>query len=369
MHHIVSDGFLPHGHCYFWNPTLLTLHVASDFIIGFSYATISLTLYFLTKKRTDLPFNVMFLLFASFIVACGGTHWMEIWTVWHGSYWESGVVKAFTAAVSLATALLFVRLFPKALKLPSIQEFRNTALKSQEANRLKSEFVANMSHELRTPLNSIIGFTELLRSHAPKDPAESQKYLDNISASSKHLLYLINDVLDLSKIDAGKMEFRPEVLDLTKLVAEVSESIRSTAVLKNIEVVVDIASHLGVIVADPIRVKQILLNYLSNAVKFTPEGGKIKIRIYRQDTLHFRLDVEDTGIGIAKEHFQALFSRFWQVESGMTRKYPGTGLGLALTKSIVEAQGGHVEVESTLHKGSTFSAILPCLPAPAKKLE
>ena len=230
----------------------------------------------------------------------------------------------------------------------------------QEANRLKSEFLANMSHELRTPLNAIIGFNELVsRGKAGPISDQQKEFLNDSLNSARHLLQLINDVLDLAKVEAGKMDFRPQSVDLEQLIGEVRDVLRGLATSKKLRIECSVDPLVSPVVVDSARVKQVLYNFLSNAIKFTNEGGTITIRVQRETATHFRLDVEDTGIGIAPEDTHKLFIEFQQLDAGHGKRYAGTGLGLALTKRIVEGHQGRVEVASTLGKGSTFSAILP----------
>ncbi len=230
----------------------------------------------------------------------------------------------------------------------------------QEANRQKSEFVANMSHELRTPLNGIIGFAELIYDEKVGPvSSEHKEYLGDILTSSKHLLQLINDILDLSKVEAGKMEFSPEPITPEILVKEVCDIVRTMAALKRIILATDIDSSLVGIVADARSLKQILYNYLSNALKFTPEEGKVVVRLVAESKDNFRIEVEDNGTGIISEEMGRLFVKFQQLDGSARKKYAGTGLGLALTKKMVEAQGGTVGVRSTPGVGSVFYAVLP----------
>jgi PAS domain S-box-containing protein len=241
-----------------------------------------------------------------------------------------------------------------------VTERRRMEQRTREANRLKSEFLANMSHELRTPLNAIIGFAELMhRGKVGPVSAEHREYLGDILTSSKHLLQLVNDVLDLAKVESGKMEFRPEPVDLAVLVGEVRDILRGLAAGKRLKVETQIDPEASRAVVDPPRVKQVLYNYLSNAIKFTPEGGSVTIRIEGHGPDLFRLSVQDTGVGIAPEDFRKLFVEFQQLDASTGKRYQGTGLGLALTKKIIEAHGGRVEVQSTPGQGSMFSAILP----------
>ncbi len=230
----------------------------------------------------------------------------------------------------------------------------------QEANRLKSEFLANMSHELRTPLNAIIGFTELIHDgRVGAVSAEQKEFLGDILNSSQHLLQLINDVLDLAKVEAGKLEFFPEPLNLAKVIGEVRDILRTLASRKRIAIEVAAEPAVAEVVADAGKLKQVLYNYLSNALKFSPDGGRVSVRALAEGTRDFRLEVEDSGIGIKPEDLRRLFVEFQQLDASTAKKYAGTGLGLALTRRIVEAQGGRVGVQSTFGKGSLFFAVLP----------
>jgi PAS domain S-box-containing protein len=229
-----------------------------------------------------------------------------------------------------------------------------------EASQMKSVFLANMSHELRTPLNGIIGFSELLfDGRVGSLEQQHQQFLGHILTSSRHLLQLVNDILDLAKVDAGQMVFAPERVDLDRLARQVREVLRTMSTRKGQQVRIEIDPAMGPVVADVGRLKQVLYNYLSNAIKFTPEGGRITIRLQPIGDAMFRLSVEDTGIGMKSDDLGRLFVKFEQLDASTTKLHQGTGLGLALTKRIVEAQGGMVAVQSTLGSGSTFSAVLP----------
>jgi protein-histidine pros-kinase len=234
----------------------------------------------------------------------------------------------------------------------------------QEANRLKSEFLANMSHELRTPLNAIIGFTELMYKGKVGPVSENHReYLGDILNSSRHLLQLINDVLDLAKVESGQMDLRAEPTELLPLVTEVRDILRGFSATKTIDVAIHVDPALTSVVIDAGKLKQVLYNYLSNALKFTPEGGRVSLRVTPESEGFFRVEVEDTGIGIKRDEVSRLFVEFQQLDSGTSKKYAGTGLGLALTKRLVEAQGGKVGVRSTPGVGSIFWAVLPRSPA------
>src|SRR5579871_134121 len=248
-----------------------------------------------------------------------------------------------------------------AMELRNKNEQLGQALETaRSAAEAKSRFLASMSHELRTPLNAIIGFSEMMYDGKLGDiPSDHRECLQDILTSARHLLRLISDILDLSKIEAGKMEFCPEPCRVEELVAEVRDVIRPLAEKKAIELRMDLPTHIPAVL-DASRFKQILYNYLSNAVKFTPDSGCITVRI-RLESTHFRLEVEDNGIGIAPSEIPKLFHEFQQLANSR-RAEQGTGLGLALTRRIVEAQGGSVGVRSTPGAGSVFSAVLPLQP-------
>jgi PAS domain S-box-containing protein len=233
-------------------------------------------------------------------------------------------------------------------------------LRIQEAARLKSEFVANMSHELRTPLNSIVGFAELMADErfGPL-PDRYQRFARIMNSSAQHLLQLINDILDLAKVESGKIDFHPEQVEIQKVVDEATAIITGLAAKRNIRVTADVDAHMGTVELDPMRLKQVLYNYLSNAVKFTLQDGAVSIRVRPLDGDRMQIEVEDTGIGIKAEDQHRLFIEFQQLDASTAKKFEGSGLGLALTKRLVEAQGGTVGVRSEFGVGSTFWATLP----------
>jgi signal transduction histidine kinase/CheY-like chemotaxis protein len=240
---------------------------------------------------------------------------------------------------------------------------------AHQASRAKSDFLANMSHELRTPLNSIIGFSELMTSGgAGETEAERMEYLGHITAGGRHLEQLINDILDLSKVEAGKMEFHPEPADLVQLIDDLVSTMRVLAEKKQIQVAVDVAPEVRSVVVDRARLKQVLYNYLSNAIKFTPEQGHVMVRVEPEGSESFRLAVADTGVGIGAEDQQKLFREFQQLDQTAQKEHQGTGLGLALVKRLVEAQGGSVGVQSEPGRGSTFHVVLPRDPGPAESV-
>ena len=240
------------------------------------------------------------------------------------------------------------------------RELEEQNLRIQEANRLKSEFLANMSHELRTPLNAVIGFAEVLidGKAGPTNPVQ-QEYLNDILTSGQHLLQLINDVLDLAKIEAGKMELNPETFSMKKIVDEVSAIMRPIASKRNITIIVEASAQVDIVTLDQLKIKQVLYNLLSNAVKFSYDNGEVKVIVGLDSQQRLQLQVKDYGVGIKNEDLPRIFREFEQLDSGAARRFPGTGLGLALTKRIIELHRGSITVQSELGKGSTFMVTIP----------
>jgi PAS domain S-box-containing protein len=229
-----------------------------------------------------------------------------------------------------------------------------------KANRLKSEFLAHMSHELRTPLNGVIGFSELLIDEKPGPLNAKQKdYLNDVHICGLHLLHLINDVLDLSKIEAGKMEFYPERFDLSQAIDESCSVVSTLAQKKNITLSRETAPGIGTVILDRGKFMQVLYNLLSNALKFTDHAGTVQIASAMSPQQQLLITVTDTGVGIRAEDLPKLFVEFQQLESGPTRRHGGTGLGLALTKRLIELQGGSISVISQPAQGTSFIVTLP----------
>jgi len=253
-------------------------------------------------------------------------------------------------------------------------ELREVNAELVRANQLKSQFLANMSHELRTPLNAIMGFAEAIRDGVSGEPTDEQReFARDIYQAGQQLLKMINDILDLAKVEAGAMELTLEPNDLAALVDEVLRVAKGLARRKGVELREDIEPQHLELTVDAIKIKQVLYNLLSNAIKFTGAGGTVTVRC-RADKETTVIQVIDTGIGIAPEDRANLFEEFRQVDSSLTRKHEGTGLGLALTKRLVELHGGEISIDSQVGKGSTFTVTLlrdlvpdgerPAMPAP-----
>jgi signal transduction histidine kinase len=273
-------------------------------------------------------------------------------------------------AAELAVAISNARLYRS-----TEETSRELAVKISEverANRMKAQFLANMSHELRTPLNSVIGFSEMLLIGALGTLSQQQRdALETVARNGRHLLGLVNDVLDLSKVEAGRMELRLTQTDVRALIGDVITGMESMIHAKGHQVAVELGDDPLLVTADEMRVRQVLFNLLSNAVKFTAAGGQVTVRAGQRRTVlpvpggrrmerdAAWISVTDTGIGIAKEDLPRLFTEFTQVDESLSRRFEGTGLGLALCRRFVEMHGGTIGVESTPGRGSTFRVELP----------
>lgn len=393
---LFTQDFMPHGQCLLWRPEILWLFVISDGIITASYYSIPVALFYFVRRRRDLEFKWMFIMFGLFTFSCANTHFLDIWTLWSPSYRLEGVAKFLTAIVSAFSAIAIWPLIPKALALPSPSQLRNanlemtremnerkkvenelrtsyknleaTKLLQEQANRAKTQFLSNMSHELRTPLNVIIGYTDLLSEQLPGKLNEKQlKFISEISSSGKFLLSLINDLLDMSKIDAGAMELEMEDVSIDELINGIVSTMSRQFVKKKITVKTIIEPKLPVVTADLRKCKQILMNLLTNAVKFTPKDGRVEICAVSDGDSRVRIEVRDTGSGIAEDKIDKIFSEFYQAEHVIDEQLGGTGIGLAITRRLVELHDGEIGVESKLGKGSTFWFTLPLKKLPRNK--
>ena len=223
---------------------------------------------------------------------------------------------------------------------------------------MKSAFLATMSHELRTPLNSIIGFTGIiLQGLVGPLNDEQRKQLLMVRTSANHLLSLINDILDISKIESGQLQISRETFDLRATIEKLVQTFRPLTEMKGLTFHVDIAPEVGELQSDARRVEQIILNLLSNAVKFTEAGG-VSVSCTLAEG-NYILQVADTGIGVKEEHIEEMFTPFRQIDTGVSRKYEGTGLGLSICKKLLELLGGEIRVESEWQRGTTFTVSIP----------
>ena len=271
------------------------------------------------------------------------------------------------AEVELEKHLVEVELAKMAIERQSgelaalAEELTEARDEAQSANRTKSEFLAAMSHELRTPLNAIIGFSEMMN-HEVFGPLNHDKYRDyaeDIHSSGSHLLELINDILDLSKVESGHEELYEEVIDVSRTVNSIIRLVDGRAEKHGVKLILDISDKPPPLFADERKLKQILVNLLSNAIKFTNPRGEVVLKVRGRMGEGYIFQVNDTGIGIASEDIPKVFSKFGQVDSALNRKYEGTGLGLPLTKCLIELHGGALEMESEVGVGTSLTVTFP----------
>jgi len=407
-----SQGFLPHGYCFQWSPELLGLMVGADAVTALAYYSIPLALLVFVRRRSDLKFNWIFLLFSAFIFLCGSTHIVDILTVWQPAYWLQGYVKAATAAVSLVTAIGLWWLMPRALRLPStamlekmverlarevterrdaearlallsselearvqertrqleaetaerlrLQDADRARQAAEQASRAKSEFLSRMSHELRTPLNAVLGFAQLLGNQVDSMSSRQQEWLHHIEVAGWHLLKLVDDVLDIARIEAGMLRVEQEPVDLRAALDDCRDMVAQAAQERQVDL--DLTGEPRVVVSDGRRLRQVLANLLTNAIKYNRPGGSVKARLsLHEDQL--RIEVADTGVGLSTEQQAQLFQPFNRLGRERDRQVQGTGLGLVIVKQMIDALRGRIQVSSRPDEGTTFVVEWPVAPA------
>lgn len=371
------NTLLPHGYCFSWQRDLLLLHVLSDTLIALAYFTIPITLWVFVRRRVDLGFRSAFVMFGVFIMACGVTHVMDVWTLWNPDFWLDGWIRAFTAVVSLATAILLWRLIPLALALPSPDTLRraNEELRAEIERRQQSEAQLQamnermrlqideleavsyaIAHDVRGPLRHIDGFARVLGDHLGVidiEPA-SLSYLQRIRASVRHLSDIVEGLLAFSR--ASRAEMRLENCDARALVDDVLEELAPE--LDGRELDISIA-ELPRIRADRTLMFQVFYNLIANAVKYTRGRNPARIRVEceRGSDGQYTFHVRDNGAGFDMKYAAKLFGVFQRLHHAA--EFEGTGIGLANVKRIVDRHGGRIWAEASPGQGASFHFTLP----------
>jgi signal transduction histidine kinase len=353
-----SDGLMPHGQCYLWRPALVWLHAGSDTIIGLSYLAISTTLFvFVRQCRGEIPFRWLFVAFAVFIVACGGTHLMDVWTLWTPTYWLAGDLKVVTAVASAATAVALPPLLPQVLTLvrqAKASEERGQRLSERTAelqslNLELEEFTYSVSHDLRAPLRHINGFARLLlqREDGRLDPT-STHYLENVARGAESMSELIDALLAFAR--ASRAELHTRRIDLGSVAREVVEELTADLAGRSIAWQVE---ELPAVEGDRTLLRIVCVNLLSNAIKFTSLRSEARIHVGAtaggEEATVF---VRDNGVGFDPRHAPKLFGVFQRLHS--EDQFDGHGIGLATVRRIVHRHGGRVWAVGQVHEGATF---------------
>ena len=366
-----TEGLLhPHGFCYVWDRSLVWSHVAADVLIGAAYVSISLTLaYLVYRVRHLLPFHWMFLAFGLFILTCGGTHFMDVWTLWFADFWASAALKIVTAVASVATAVALPPLVPQIARLlhsASISESRRQQLErerlerehAEAQSRAKDLFLATLSHELRTPLNVIGGWAQIIEASAVAD-ASLRRAAEAIQRNIALQKRLVEDMLDVSAILTGRLPLDLAAVDLVPVVRDSAEVMKGAAEARRLRIVPELPGAPVLVRADAARLQQVLNNLLSNAVKFSSDGGVVTVSLTCASGEAI-VQVTDTGRGIAPGFLPKIFDAFAQEDQTSTRTAGGLGLGLAIVRHLVEQHGGRVTAESKGQGlGATFRVFLP----------
>jgi signal transduction histidine kinase/ActR/RegA family two-component response regulator len=359
--------FAPHGQSYLWTPAILWVSVVSDLIIAISFVSLPGVLIYFARRREGLPLRWIFVLFGVFIVALAAGHAFQVWNTWHGAYGGEAIVKAITAIAALGTAMALWPLLRRTLELPSPRQLAaaNESLReqahelglardaAQAANRAKSQFLTNMSHEIRTPLNAVIGCSEILLHTQLSD--EQRDHLNTVIDSGGALLAVVNDILDYSRIEVGKIELESVAFDLDDVVANTLRSLAVRAEHKGLALSCRLDADVPrALRGDPGRLRQVIANLVSNAITFTERGG-VEVRVAREAGGLLRFTVRDTGMGIDPADIDRLFESFEQADKSSSRRFGGTGLGLSISRGLVELLGGTISAQSTPGAGSAFT--------------
>lgn len=358
-----TSNFMPHGHCYLWSPGVLWLNVLPDILIAMAYFTIPFVLFYLARRRRDLPFHSLFVWFSVFIVACGMTHVIDVWNVWNAQYWLEGLIKLITAMASVPTAIMLWRALPQILALPSHNQLRNANDSLARTNRELEAFTASVSHDLRSPLSSIAGQAGMLElslgEHANDD---QRRRIQRIHESVKKMSDLIEALLALSRITRHALH--PEVVDVSTLAQKTVAELRQQTPDRAVQVTIQPRMS---VYGDRRLIANMLMNLVGNAWKFTRRNPHARIEIgQRTEGGATTLFVRDNGVGFDMAYEQKLFTPFQRLHA--PTEFEGSGIGLATVQRIIERHGGRIWAEGKLDAGATFYVSLPEPPAPDRRV-
>jgi len=353
-----SDGFMPHGHCYSWNQGVLFLQVISDVVTALAYFSIPWVLMRFVRRRKDLEFSSIYIWFAIFIVSCGMTHLSDILIVWFPLYWLQGLIKAVTAVSSAITAVLLLKLLPRALSLPSPRSLRKVNADLQMANKELEAFSYSVSHDLRAPLRAIEGFSKLLvsRNTGALDE-DSVRMLGIVVSEAQRMNQLIEDLLGFSRVIRKSMNCGE--VDMGALARDAYEQLTTQSA--DPEPKREIEFQLGGLpkaFGEAGMLRQVWVNLISNALKFTRPRRPARIEISAQETTEETVySITDNGVGFDMAYAEKLFGVFQRLHT--QQEFEGTGVGLALVQRIIQRHGGRVWAQAALDKGATFYFSLP----------
>ncbi len=351
-----SEQFLPHGHCFMWSPGVLWMHVVSDLLIAMAYFAIPFVLFYITRRRRDLPFDWLVVCFGVFIIACGLTHLMDVWNIWHTQYWLEGFLKVLTAIASVPTAILLWRSLTGILLLPSRRQLRDANESLARANRELEAFTASVSHDLRSPLTTIAGQAGLLELSLPDATDEQRRRLARIQGSVKQMSELIDALLVLSRI--SRQTLHREIVDASSLVESIVQDTRQKDPARTVEVVIqpDMTVH-----GDRRLLSDLFQNLIANAWKFTSktQGARIEIGQSSGGSM-VTLYVRDNGAGFDMAYEQKLFKPFQRLHGAS--EFDGSGIGLATVARIIDRHGGRIWAEGKPNAGAVFYFTLPAAP-------
>jgi signal transduction histidine kinase len=349
--------FMPHGHCYLWSPGVLWTNVISDLLIALAYLAIPAVLIYMARVRRDLPFNGLVLSFGVFIVACGATHVIDAWNVWHAQYWLEGIVKAITAIASVSTAIFLWRILPQLRSWPSQKQLRLANESLARANRELEAFTASVSHDLRSPLTTIAGQAGLLELSLGSYGTEDQRRrLHRIETSVKQMSELIDALLALSRI--SRHTLHRETVDLSQLAELVIADLHQKHPERDVQITVQPCIQVH---GDRRLLADMLTNLIGNSWKFTAKthGAHIEIGLANSGSMA-KLYIRDNGVGFDMAFKQKLFKPFQRLHA--PGEFEGSGVGLATVARIIERHGGEIQADATPGKGAVFYFTLPTAP-------